>query len=1052
MDSLRSKFEDALSGRYTIERELGGGGMSKTYLSREDALSRRVVIKILSPELLAGVSIERFRREVQLAAQLQHPHIVPVLATGEVDGLPWFSMPYVDGDSLRHRLGLGRLTQSEAVGILRDVARALAFAHDNGVVHRDIKPDNVLLAGGSATVTDFGIAKAITAARTPSEHADSATALTMAGTSMGTPAYMAPEQAVGDPNTDHRADLYSFGVMAYELLAGHTPFQGSSPSKLIAAHVGEQPRTLQDVAPDCPATLSSLVMLCLSKDPDRRPAHAREILRVLDSLSTSGSSLPSASILRGGNIPLQKALGLWTVATTLVAVTAWAATTVIGLPDWVFKGSIAVMLLGLPIIAFAVFAQRVATRTFTATPGRNQTHGTMANIAMSASPHLSWRRIWFGGGLAVGGFAILVAGFMVARAMGVGPMASLQGKGQFGSHETVMIADFASPASDSTLGATVAEALRTDLAQSTTMRVMSRGSIREILNLMRKSVDEPVTFDLAREIATREGAKAVLDGAIQQIGTGYVVSARLVGAVDGAELAMFRTEAQSQEDLLPAIGKLSRQVREKTGESLRSIRRSSELERVTTPSLAALKKYVEGSRLADEQGDQQRGIELLREAVAIDTSFAMAWRKLGVLLSNNGREQSARLEALSAAWRHRDRLTEMERLLTEGIYYSNGPIRDDDRAIEAYMKAIVIDSLSTAALNNAAILYSRKRMYSKAESLYRKVTALPRKFGGAYTNLLQMQVITGKTASLDSTYREFQETLPDHLDLWEGAYMVAVGKGDMMRADSIAKAVAASPKSGRQRRLSNYYASLIAEYRGKLAESRKFQETVSKLINEGTESPAMRLQAALDSAYYDIYYGDMVVGKTRIRNAIERYPPEDVPPEERRWVPLYELALTTGDRELMLRVTNGLRKDAALFTNDTIALNAVIDAGVAFAEERWADAARGLAAASERFVFDDIFSYFYRAQAFRKLDQRDSAIAMFEKVLAIREPSLGYSALFRGIAVKELGELYEAKGDFRKAIDYYGLLVEQWKDADPQLQSVVTDVRRRIDALIRRTG
>ncbi|MGH7711459.1 MAG: serine/threonine-protein kinase, partial [Gemmatimonadaceae bacterium] len=264
MTDPRDQLQSSLGSAYTLDRELGGGGMSRTYLATERALARRVVVKILAPELLAGISVERFKREVLLAAQLQHPHVVPVLTAGDAHGLPWFTMPYVDGESLRTRLGRGPLRIAEITGILRDVARALEFAHGRGIVHRDIKPDNVLLAGSSATVTDFGIAKAISAARTGG---DGAPALTMTGMTLGTPAYMPPEQAAGDPNLDHRSDIYAFGAMAYELLAGRPPFTATSAAKVVAAHFSELPVAVSAVRADAPPVLAALVMQCLEKEP-----------------------------------------------------------------------------------------------------------------------------------------------------------------------------------------------------------------------------------------------------------------------------------------------------------------------------------------------------------------------------------------------------------------------------------------------------------------------------------------------------------------------------------------------------------------------------------------------------------------------------------------------------------------------------------------------------------------------------------------------------------------------------------------------------------------
>src|SRR5690606_4801679 len=305
---------------------------------------------------------------------------------------------------------------------------------------------------------------------------------------------------------------------------------------------------------------------------------ARATARVLEPVPSSGDFGAAPAILGGGRVRLAKALAIWAAASAAVIVTAWAATEVIGLPGWVLPGSIGVMLAGLPVIGLTAFVQRSAHRAFTATPTLtpggtpSAAQGTLATFALKASPHVSWRRTWIGGTAALVGFTVLVLGFMVSRAMGVGPAASLRSAGTFGENETLVVADFRSPPDDSTLGPTIAEALRTDLAQPSQLRVLTRASVREILRLMQRPVESAVPFEVAREIATREGAKAVLDGAVVRIGQSYVVSGRLVSALDGQELATFRETANNENELMPALNAFSRKVREKAGESFRSIR------------------------------------------------------------------------------------------------------------------------------------------------------------------------------------------------------------------------------------------------------------------------------------------------------------------------------------------------------------------------------------------------------------------------------------------------------------------------------------------------
>jgi eukaryotic-like serine/threonine-protein kinase len=289
--SFADRLQASLGTGYTIDRELGGGGMSRVFIATDVSLGRRVVVKVLPAELAADVSVERFRREITLAARLQHPHIVPLLTAGETDGLPYFTMPFVEGESLRANLDArGELPVAVGVRILREVAAALSAAHDKGIVHRDIKPDNILLSGGSAMVTDFGVAKALDAAVAHGESSE----LTGIGITLGTPAYMSPEQAAASSEIDARSDIYAFGAMAYEIFGGRTPFAGRSAQATLAAHVTEAPESLRKLRSTVPVSVAHLVMRCLEKRPGDRPQTAAEIVTALDASIGSGAGLTAA--------------------------------------------------------------------------------------------------------------------------------------------------------------------------------------------------------------------------------------------------------------------------------------------------------------------------------------------------------------------------------------------------------------------------------------------------------------------------------------------------------------------------------------------------------------------------------------------------------------------------------------------------------------------------------------------------------------------------------------------------------------------------------------
>jgi serine/threonine-protein kinase len=300
VEDVDAEIPEILGGRYRIEREVGRGGMARVYLAHDLKHARPVAVKVIRPEVAASLGRDRFLREMEIVARLRHPNIVPLYDSGDADGILYFVMPYEEGSSLRSRLDRnGVLPVSECVSILRDIARALAYAHEHRVVHRDVKPDNVMLSGGAAVVTDFGIAKAIAAAgdnrpernRAPAlsavEGSDPLTGrITQIGAGIGTPAYMAPEQAVGDPTTDHRADIYSFGCLAYELFAGHPPFHDLPTHEIIAAHVGLLPVSLSEVSTAVPPSVARLIERCLEKQPAARPQTAEELLAGLEGTHT----------------------------------------------------------------------------------------------------------------------------------------------------------------------------------------------------------------------------------------------------------------------------------------------------------------------------------------------------------------------------------------------------------------------------------------------------------------------------------------------------------------------------------------------------------------------------------------------------------------------------------------------------------------------------------------------------------------------------------------------------------------------------------------------
>jgi tetratricopeptide (TPR) repeat protein/tRNA A-37 threonylcarbamoyl transferase component Bud32 len=1047
---LRDRLQATLGSAYTLEHELGGGGMSRVFAATETALGRKVVVKVLPPELAEGVSVERFKREIQLAARLQHPHIVPVLSAGEMGGLPYYMMPLVNGDSLRTRLSSGTpLPIIQVVSILRDVAKALACAHESGVAHRDIKPENVLLTGGSAVVTDFGVAKALSASKTFAR----GETLTQVGTSLGTPAYMAPEQVAADPGTDHRADIYAFGVMAYEMLSGHPPFHGRSPQKLLAAQMGERPEPIEKVRADAPPVLAQLVMRCLEKVPDDRPQAATDLVQILETV-TSGGGLPMMpEILLGGRRRVWRAIALYVVSCVVMALLAKAAIIVLGLPDWVFPGTLLVMGLGLPIVLFTAFVHHGAYQALTSpalTPrGTPVVHSTMTKLAMRASPWVSWRKTAWGGAIALGLFVVLVSGFMTTRALGIGPAGSLLGAGVLKNRARVLLTDFRSPASDSTLGPVVTEAFRTDLSQSNVVTLVDPARVSGVLERMKRADTKRLDIALAREVAIRDGIPAVIDGDVSSIGPTYVLSVRLVSADSGRELAAFRESAEDSRGVIPAIDRLSKRLRGKIGESLRTVRQSPPLEEVSTASLPALRKYVQAVHVRDTEGNAQQAKELLSEAIALDSGFAMAYRKLGVLEIGDLNLPDEGTLALQKALAYSGRLTEIERQLTIASYYSFSGERNPSRALAAYEAVLQLQPTHWIALHNAAATYYDDfANYKKTVEYCRRAIAVDSFHFRPY-HLLEIALTTlGQIAErdriLDLATKKFPNNPSAQLDV--PTYLAFDGHYDS--AASLLVRLRNQP--GTDQALETgalYLQASIATRQGRLAAAEQLNAQAATIDAKNGIRSAPLLREALP-AFNDVWFrGEKARGLQLIEAALSRHPLDSIPPLQRPYTYIANVFALGGRPVEARKLLAQMQRD---IPGEQLAAQRYdmynTRAEIALAEMRTAEALAEFRKSDRPGCPVCVLPNLGRA--YDVSGNADSAMAAFEGYLASTAFDRSYmDELNRAGIYKRLGELYEARGDTARAITNYAAFTSYWKNADPELQPRVLQAQQRLTRL-----
>ncbi len=1041
MPALPERLTAALADRYTLIREIGAGGMATVYLANDLRHDREVAVKVLRPELAATLGPERFGREIQIAARLQHPHILPLLDSGEAGGFLYYVMPFIEGESLRQRLTRVReLPVPETVRLLRDVADALSLAHSRGVVHRDIKPENVMLTGRHALVTDFGVAKAVSEAK-------GETNLTTAGVALGTPAYMSPEQAAADPNVDHRADLYALGAMGYELLAGRPPFVAPTPQQLLAMHVTQAPEAVSRLRPGTPPALEALLMSCLAKRAADRPQSADEVLERLESLggTASGGVTPThtqptqaVALDAGYGHPLRVA-GLFAMASVAVLGAVYFLTIQLGLPDWVPWGALGLLAAGLPIMVVTGLIERRRAR-------QRATGMWSASGETGLHRHVTWKRATRGGVLAFGALAIVSAGYTAMRLLGIGPVGTLVASGKLGERDKIVVADFRNSTPDSTLGASISEAFRIDLAQSPVMSVMTSSVQTAALERMGRDPRLPLDQAVAREMAVREGAKAVMAGEISPVGRGFVLVARLVGASDGAELLAIRETAEDDGQILPALDRLSKRVRERVGESLRTIRAGDPLEQVTTSSMEALRLYSQGVQAANVN-DNQQATALLRQAVAVDSGFAMAWRKLAVVISNAFGSQAEVQDAATRAFRFRNRLPEMERHLTTAYYYNTAEF-DRAKVEAAYRAALAVDPENAAALNNLGIQVEERGAYAAAETLFASAVRVG-SFIGHREGLFRNLVAQGKEAEARTVLADIHRVFPKSpapLQL-ESAMLFTMGQWDSAQRLATRFLIAAPDPDDRA--TGSFMIAAGEQLRGRLRQAeRTYRDNMA--INESRGLKGSALAVAIDIAEMQIWFArDTASARRTLEEALSRYPLAQIPAADRPYTGLVTVHAQLGQagrarqllREYETQVPEGVRR------GDPSRHSA---AGyVAAAEGRTGEALAHFRAWQAEPSFFRDGSALVRANLMEQVGEADSALAVYEAITATpaHTGTLWGRRWNLAPAYERLGAIYEQKGQREKALEALSSFVELWKDADPVLQPRVREAKERMGRL-----